>query len=170
MLTVYNAVLYEFLRKAAAHTLNEYEKVVGYRGFFAKIKYKAKKFTDDEEVLFIEYWLRKNTVSKQVSVKPIKWASVRRFLQKHGIEYFAVGNKVILSRKYQHLFIFSRTFQREYNLTGAYCYPNMLKTIRNDFDLKREDGVDDNTLLDEDAFIDDTIIAYKKVIYRLSLT
>lgn len=165
--------IYQFLTNVASHKLYEfYNKEPKYKKYFRIEKIKEKReFDDDGTVSFMEYWIRKNTAAKTYNSKPIKWHNLKSCLAQHNIEVTEdkSNQKYILTLIKQRLF-FSKKIQKSYPHDGIFCYPNTVKQIRTDFSLKKEDGFDDNTFFSEDVFLDETIVTYKKIIYRLSLT
>ncbi len=164
--------IYEFLRSIAAHTLDSFSEDRDFKGFFKEKKIKGRKLTVEEEVLFIEYWIKKNSVAKNNISKPVRWTVLKKQLENFNIEVYEdhSSRKFKLIRRTSKFVIFNRKIEKDYPHDGIYCYPKILRQIRMDFNLLKSDGFDDNSLFSEDIFVDDTIITYKRVIYKLSLT
>lgn len=46
----------------------------------------------------------------------------------------------------------------------------VINQIRKDFELTQKDGFDNNAFYDTETFIDEEMVTYKKIIYKLSQT
>lgn len=140
---------------------------------------KVKKASDELQVDILRDWLRKISESKSIRLKTtIKIQTLREMLEKKGIylemngtfmTLYQVKNKKILG------FIKSGTEQinvRTYGLGNSMTEigPKVLLLIRKDYGLTHSEGFDNKSFYDTESFIDQEMITYKKIIYKLSQT
>lgn len=130
----------------------------------------------DQEIVFIESWLKTNSVSKNVQIKnKIKISYLRSILIKKKILLDQNGATIRLYKEEpRKLLLFKLkpkiVVERNYTLGNTMNEVNLtvLANIRRDFNLTHKDGIDNVTFYDDESFLDEEITNYRKIIYRLS--
>lgn len=170
--------IYGFILAISADDLHSFaNKNVTYRRWLRINKLQRKESINIEQQLeFIEYWLRINSVSKIVQLKSnVKILKLRNILLKKGIILEQSGSRIKIYKliDVKILGIKAGTkiiCEKEYSLGNSLNEIGnaTLKYIRRDFSLTQNDGFDNIVFYDDDYFIDEEVTKYKKLIYRLS--
>lgn len=135
--------------------------------------------TIDEQIDFLAWWLRQNTESKTFTIgSTVKAVELKRILESKGYKFEQKGTFIVVweERKsgLRHLLTGQKTIvnKREYAI-GSFrtdITNGIVSKIRSDYNLTNSDGFDNRSFYDEESFIDEAVVKYKKVIYRLSRT
>lgn len=172
--------IYNFVMSIADNKLIEFSnKYREYRKYFKREKLtKSKELAIDQQIDFISYWIKHNSVSKKFHIKnKVKISKLKSLLKKKGVELERNGSRIKVFKEVDTKilgFKFSkkRINEKEYSLgnsTREIGGPT-LNYLRRDFSLTLKDGVDNNQFYDDEHFFDEEINAYKKIIYQLSKT
>jgi len=142
------------------------------RGFYKSNK---KANWDDELVIdYLSYWILKNSESKNNGGKKsaYKVSDVRHFLIPKGLEVEQNGRELTISKKGNFSMLFGLGVKRKsYNMKNLNMVSiELCELIRRDFGLTRSDGWEDRNFYNDEKDIDEYIMAYKAVIYRLAKT
>jgi death-on-curing protein len=163
-----NDTIYEFLTNIAAGTLKEY----AYRNNRTIYKSVYKKQEGVEaDIAFIERWIRNYSTIRNNFDKPIKWGELLRKLEKFKIKCHIDkkhGKIHLVKETFKFLGLTIKETKNTYPYKGEKCTRSLIKEIRKDFCLSSFDGVDSANFYDENAFLNQEIITYKKAIYMLS--
>lgn len=130
----------------------------------------------DNQILFIEYWLRTNSISKNVSIKSkIKLSKLQSILESKGLNITAIGTKITVFREVETKFLGFKTGKKKvnektYSLGKSLTEINRstLKKLRRDFNLTANEGVDNIIFYDDASFIDEELNNYRRIIYKLA--
>ena len=139
---------------------------------------KEKELDIDSQISFIEYWIRVNSISKNVQVKgKVRINKLKSILEMKGIKMEQNGAKIKVFKEEEKKFLGIKTgkrkvSEREYSLGNSLTEIGKatLKYLRRDFDLTPNDGIDNVVFYDDDCFLDEEITTYRKIIYKLSKT
>lgn len=173
--------IYAFVLAVASNTLPHFSK-----RFFNKYNKTRKKKIDhytfwsiDEEIDFMASWLKEKSQPKTREVKSnIKISKLRKILESKGLTSETIGSKIrIYEQKNAGLLGLLtgkkiKSNEKEYSLGGNLTEVplGVLKRIRKDYSLTRNNGVDNVAFYDDMHFIENEIRIYKQIIYRLSKT
>lgn len=143
-------------------------------------QYKSKEKWDDEKVVTVlSCWLRKICDAKNYSFKSkIRLQRIKEMLERKDIQIELNGTWLTLfQEKDKKVFgIFSagrkRYNERTYGIGNSMSEIGIkvVNQIRRDFGLTQKDGFDNNAFYDTETFIDEEMVTYKRIIYRLSQT
>jgi death-on-curing protein len=173
--------IYDFIISIADNKLIDFSiKYKEYRKHFKAEKLtKVQELTTDQEINFISFWIKKNSISKKLCLKSkVKVAKLKTILKSKGIQLEKNGTKIKVFKEVDSKVIgiikvgTKRVHEREYSLGNSLTEIEgaTLKKLRRDFKLTLNDGVDNIHFYDDEFFLDEEIKAYKKIIYRLSKT
>lgn len=137
------------------------------------------KWTDEMVIDILSSWLRKNSEFKNSTVKTkIRINQIKAMLETKGIFMEQNGTWITLYQLREKTFLgFIKDKPQRYNVR-TYGIGNsisevgikVINQIRRDFQLTQQDGFDNNAFYDDDTFIDQEMVTYKKIIYKLSQT
>jgi death-on-curing family protein len=144
-------------------------------------QYRVKGRWSDETVIdILAQWLRKNSEFKNVTIKTkIRIQQIKAMLETKGILLEINGTWLTLyqTKKLKQMFGFmrdrvERTNIKTYGIGNSMSEVGIkvINQIRKDYSLTQKDGFDNNAFYDDDTFIDDEMLTYKKIIYKLSQT
>lgn len=134
---------------------------------------------DDETVEYVGFWLKRNSINKdQGTASNTKFAHLREILKAKGIEVRQEGAKIILWQEIQPTILGIRigskkiVNRKEYSIgnTRTHISKVIINSIRKDYGLSNQDGFDNASFFNDADFIDEAIIKYKRIIYKLSRT
>lgn len=139
---------------------------------------KKKELDVDSQIGFIEFWLKLNSVSKNIQVKgKVRINKLKSLLEMKGIKLEQNGAKIKVFKEKETKFLGIKTGKRrisvrEYSLGNSLTEIGKatLKYLRRDFNLTPNDGIDNVVFYDDDYFLDEEITNYRKIIYKLSKT
>lgn len=139
---------------------------------------KHKQLSIDEQINFISYWLKFNSISKKVEIKGnVKMSTLKSILERKGIKVIQNGTKILVYKELESKFLgiktgTRRSKEREYTLgnTLTEISKPILASLRRDFNLTPHDGVDNVVFYDDASFLDEEITIYRSIIYKLSRT
>jgi death-on-curing protein len=165
--------IYELLTSLASNSLNLHARTY-YQNFF-KIVVRGTEWSDETDITYLSYWLRQNTENKNVKIKlkTISLNDLQAILQKKELtvkfdgKYLEVVRPIFFFKK-----IFGgRAYKKHYSIKKSKNIPlNVIEDIRRDFNLSFRDGVDNNSFYNDDHLLNEEIISYKTIIYRLAKT
>jgi death-on-curing protein len=143
-------------------------------------RYRTKDKWSDEMVIDIfSHWIRKNSEFKNVTIKTkIRIQQIRSMLEGKGIFMELNGTWLTLyqlkERKFLGLFKekAERVNVRTYGIGNSISEVGIkvINQIRKDYSLTQQDGFDNNAFYDDETFIDEEMVTYKRIIYKLSQT
>ncbi len=172
--------IYKFIVCIADNKLLEFiNKYKQYKSFVKREKLqKVKVLTVEQEISFISYWIRSNSISKNCEIKnKVKISKLKELLVVKGIKIEQSGVKIKVYSERESNFLgikigIKKVNEREYTIGNSITEVsnNTLKKLRKDFNLRISDGVDNLSFYDDESFLDEEIKNYKKIIYRLSKT
>lgn len=139
------------------------------------------KWSPEEEVLYISYWLKNASISKNLIPKfRMKISELKNILESKNLYLEQTNNGVIkIFRKEHQKSLFGlqtkiiSVDEKTYTLGNSKLSEinkEIVDAIRQDFNLKISDGFDNVSFYDSDYFIDAQMSTYKGLIYRLSKT
>lgn len=137
------------------------------------------KWSDEVVINALAQWIRKNSEYKNVVVKTkIRIQQIRPMLEGKGIFMELNGTWLTLyqlkSRRFLGIFKDSpeRINVRKYGIGNSMSEVGIkvINQIRKDYSLSQSDGIDNNLFYDDETFIDQEMVTYKKIIYKLSQT
>ena len=144
---------------------------------------KSKKWQSEDEINYIGYWLANKTISKDsiVPKRSIKFSELKNLLELKGLTVEQGSNTrifTVFAIKEERIFwgLSTRTKrvnERSYKIGKqklSEVSKEVVDLIRQDFNLKISDGIDNNSFYDPEAYIDEQMKVYKGLIYRLSKT
>lgn len=170
-----NNQVFELLRLLADNSLNEHSRQY-YKNFYNR--YRKAKWTDETAIDYLAFWLNASTVHKNTSKKnnSIKIQEFRQIIESKGLEFEQNGTRITITKKLektilQKIFGVSKSFKKTYNLhTLKDVKLGFCEQIRKDFDLTMLDGVDNVSFYDDNNFLNEQVVLYKRIIYRLAKT
>lgn len=137
------------------------------------------RWSDEKNIEVISHWLRQCCESKNVCLKSkIRVQRLSEILEKKSIYMEINGTWLTLYQiRSKKILGLISTGKERYNIK-TYGMGNslseigikLINQIRKDYGLTQKDGFDNKAFYDTETFIDQEIIAYKKVIYKLSQT
>ncbi|MFN8712655.1 MAG: type II toxin-antitoxin system death-on-curing family toxin [Bacteroidota bacterium] len=166
--------IYELLRQLADSSLNNHAEV--YNRKFVKQNKKEDGWNDEMQISYLTYWLRKNTEHKNTKAKKkgVPVNELEKILQAKGLTTKFSGKYLaVIKQKSFFESIFSRKpeWKRDYLIKDSKnVHANLIEQIRKDFGVAFLDGVDNSAFYSDEEVINNEIIAYKKIIYRLAKT
>ena len=134
---------------------------------------------DEDVINILAQWLRQNSQYKNGVVKVnIRTNHFKEMLEKKGIfletngtwvTLYQVKKKTILGIPIDKI---ERYNEKKYGIGSSISDIGIkvINQIRKDYLLTERDGFDNNAFYDGDEFIDQELITYKKIIYKLSKT
>ncbi len=137
------------------------------------------KWSDEKIIDTLSIWLRRVCESKNLSRKSkIRVQYLRELLEMKGIKSEINGTFLnlyqIRDRKILGIFKSSQEIfnQRTYGMGNSMSEVGikLLTLIRKDYNLTQKDGFDNISFYDSESFLDQEIISYKQIIYKLSQT
>lgn len=148
---------------------------------YVKKRRPTKIWTVEEEITYIALWLQEFSISKNIQTKfRMKIGELKKILESKGLKVEYVNGTMIKVISYEEKKILFGLATRQvvvkeriYKL-GTKRYIEVKKEIidliRQDFNLKISDGIDNVSFYDDENFIDEQLKVYKSLIYRLSKT
>lgn len=140
---------------------------------------KKGKLSDEMVIDILAQWLRKNSEFKNVTIKTkIRIQQIKSMLEKKEIFMELNGTWLTLYQlKEKKIFGIIKNKSEKVNIR-TYGIGNsisevgikVINQIRKDYCLTQKDGFDNNSFYNDDTFIDDEMVTYKKIIYKLSQT
>lgn len=140
---------------------------------------KIKKVTDDIHIEVLSDWIRKISESKTVSIKSkLKITQLKDILAKKDIHIDLNGTFITLFQLQSKRVLGVipsgkiRVNEKTYGLGNSKTEIGIkvILQIRKDYNLTHADGFDTKTFYDSESFIDNEMITYKRIIYKLSQT
>ena len=133
----------------------------------------------DREVMEIAQWIRSNSRRKEKGDRPIPWHRLRRILSRQfscdSIRVSGGGNRIDITRRVSKRSRFanrskSKKLKSKVSLAddGTTVEKNTLRKIRNDLQLREEDGVDSKVFYEADSEPDEFVQHYRLVLRRLA--
>lgn len=164
--------IYELLRTLANSSLTEHAEEY-FKHFYKQTK-KAK-WTDQTSIDYITLWLKKRTEHKNTKIKPrsIPVNDLTRILKVKNLTIDFNGKHLSVSKQTSFIdnVLFKKAFKREYLIKDYKNVPlGIIEQIRTEFGISFQDGVDNSTFFNEDDLLNNEIMAYKKIIYKLAKT
>lgn len=164
--------IYDLLRTLANSSMHEHSEIY-YKHYYKKNR--KVKWTDQKELEYLSLWLKRSTEHKNKKIKPksIPVNDLTRILQMKNLNVNFTGKHLVVSRPLSILenLLFKKTFKREYLIKDYKNVPlGLIEQIRSEFEISFQDGVDNSTFFNEDELLNNEIISYKKIIYRLAKT
>ncbi|MBL7704523.1 MAG: type II toxin-antitoxin system death-on-curing family toxin [Taibaiella sp.] len=160
---------------------NDIQNYLGYldKQSFRKDKHKSK-WSDEKIIEIFARWIRKNCESRNNIVKVnIRMQQIRSMLEAKGIHMDVKGTWITLYQLRQRQGLRSlfnskpeRVNEHTYGIGNSLSEVGIkvINQIRKDYNLTHSDGFDNNSFYDGDTFIDQEMVTYKMLIYKLSLT
>lgn len=133
-------------------------------------------WSDDQNIEYIAFWLRSNSIKKQFYIgNDLKIKDFKKILEFKNIEYKETGKDIILTKYEKTGFLGLKkkpVIRKKYHIgkTKLRIKKFILEKFRKDFHLTKSDGFDNVSFYYEDNFLEEEIIKYKSIIYRLSKT
>lgn len=142
-----------------------------HNSLYKKIKNQNNKIEND--LKFIENWIRTNSESKNQVDRPLRWQYLIKKLEKFGLEIETSTDRIYITqrnpRKFFNITLKERVITQHYPYKGGVCNIMIVKDIRRDFNLNTKEGFDNVIFYsDEENFMDYQIQTFKMVIYKLS--
>lgn len=172
--------IYDFIIAISDDKLREYaNKHKKHKNWLKINRLQKEKFLNiDNQIEFIEHWLRTNSISKNVELKgKVKINKLKSILDAKGIKMEQNGAKIKVFKEAPIKILgiktgMQRINEREYSLGNSLTEIGKatLKYLRRDFNLTPNDGIDNVVFYDDDCFLDEEITNYRKIIYNLSKT
>lgn len=172
--------IYDFIISISDDTLKDYAlKSKKCKNWLKQNKLqKVTALSIDESIMFIEYWLRVNSVSKHTSLKGnVKIGKLKSILETKGVNLEQNGAKISVYRLEEKRVLgfktgINKVNEKEYSLGNSLTEIGKptLAYIRRDFNLTPNDGIDNIVFYDDNCFLDEEITNYRKIIYKLSKT
>lgn len=137
------------------------------------------KWTDEMVIEILSQWLRKNSEFKNVTVKTkIRIQQIKPMLETKGIFLELNGTWLTLYQLDRKGILWTLTNKQKRINERTYGIGNsmsevgikVINQIRKDYSLMQKDGFDNNSFYDDDTFIDEEMLTYKRIIYKLSQT
>ncbi|EMR01424.1 type II toxin-antitoxin system death-on-curing family toxin [Cesiribacter andamanensis] len=166
---VSNDEVYDFLKAVASNGLKSFAQ--GYDKRLYNYAYKVNSIESD--INFMARWIQKNTVSKHDADRPVKWKYIIAKLDELGIkaEEDDKASKICLSKsKKSFLGLRIGITKKCYPCISKECNKRIIKQIRKDFGITHQDGFDFLGIYNEETFLSEEIVLFKKAIYKLSKT
>lgn len=166
--------LYYFLTCLVDRSIKKYvNRYKQYERFYRSVYGKRRKYHEpsDQHVKFIEGWLKKNTVPYSESGRPVDWTTLLNKLANMGLKskYNFAKQEISIQRTEARFFsLLTKTYEKTYSFEGTQCPLSTVGKIRRDFDLTTAHGFDISAFHTEKTFLNEEIILFKQVIYRLS--
>jgi death-on-curing family protein len=140
---------------------------------------KKEKWSDEKNIEVLAHWLRSICESKNYCIKSkVRVQKLNELLEKKGVFTEINGTWLTLYQlRDKKLLGFLPSGKEKYNIK-TYGMGNSLSEvgikvinqIRRDYGLTHKDGFDNISFYDTDTFLDQEMLAYKKLIYKLSQT
>ena len=140
------------------------------RSFYKSNK---KAYWDDDLVIeYLAHWIKINSESKNNGGKKsgYKVSDVKNFLSAKGLEAEQNGRELTITKKGSWLMFFG-VKRKSYNMKNTKVVSiELCELVRRDFGLTRSDGWEDRNFYNDEKEVDEYIMVYKAVIYRLAKT
>jgi death-on-curing family protein len=164
--------IYELLRSLANSSLNEHAET--YNKHFYK-QYKRIKWTDEIQIEYLSTWLRRNTEHKNTKIKSktLSINDLERILQNKNLATSFSGKYLVISKKTTFIsgLLGKKAFKKSYIIKDAKSInQSLIEQMRRDFGVSFLDGVDNSTFYNEEDIMNNEIISYKRIIYKLAKT
>lgn len=164
--------IYELLRNLANSSLDDHAAV--YNKHYYKL-YKRSEWTDDIQLRYLTNWLRASSEYKnrKIKQKAIPLNDLEQILKAKYLTTSFSGKYLTVTKKVGLLqeIIGKRSFKKDYIIKNAKGVSlSLIEQIRRDFGISFLDGVDNSTFYNDEDLINNEIISYKKIIYKLAKT
>lgn len=166
---VSNDEVYDFLKAVASNSLKAFAQRYDKRLY----NFAYKENPVEADIKFMTRWIQKNTVSKHAADRPVKWKYLIRKLNEFGIraeEDERLAKVHLVKPKKSFLGFSTGVVKKTYPFISKECNKRIIKQIRKDFNITHQDGFDFLGIYDEETFLSEEMILFKKAIYRLSKT
>lgn len=169
--------IYQLLLALADNNLPNYLSKID-KKLYNQFRIKGK-WTDELIIEILAQWLRKNSEFKNVTVKTkIRLNQIKSMLETKGIFMDQNGTWITLFQLKERKFLGfikdkpQRINERTYGIGNSMSEVGIkvINQIRKDYQLTQQDGFDNNAFYDDGIFIDQEMVTYKKIIYKLSKT
>jgi death-on-curing family protein len=173
--TIYNMML-SLANDSLRDDLHKIDRTV-YKSAKEKNFYSNNNFWDDDTKIYvIGKWIKNISERKEISTKvTIKISKLREILEGNGITCSQRGTFLRVHRRKETFMGISNPFKdnlvKEYGIGNSLTEVGirLLNTIRKDFSLTNSHGMDNNAFF-SGQFIDQELVFYKALIYKLSKT
>lgn len=164
--------IFDLLRLLASNELIEH--AITYGKHFYK-QNKKEIWTDELQIEYIGWWLRKSTIHKNNKYKQnsLSINELQRILEAKNFETGFSGKFLRVAKKKTIVQILFNTkpLKRDYIVKDSKnISQNLVAQIREDFSVRFIDGVDNQTFYDDKSDFREEIVLYKKIIYKLAKT
>lgn len=165
--------IYELLRTLADNDLVSHSKKF-YPKFYKSLG-RLDEWDDVIEIDYIAYWLRQSSESKLSKVKQarISLGDLKAMLEKKGCTFEQTRTNIEISWRPNLLQSLLGKNPKHFKMrvpNGKFLTLNYIEHIRKEFDLSLNDGVDNVSFYDDENFLSQEIVSYKKIIYKLAKT
>lgn len=170
--------IYQLLISIADNKLPSYLSQIDKKLYKRNRKEKGK-WSDEMVIDILAQWLRKNSEFKNVTIKTkIRIQQIKAMLEPKGI-FMELNGTWLKTYQIKEKTIFGiiktkteRVNIRTYGIGNSMSEVGIkvINQIRKDYCLTQKDGFDNNSFYDDDNFIDEEMVTYKKIIYKLSQT
>ena len=164
--------IYELLRLLADTALEDHAAV--YNKHFFK-QHRRAKWTDDIQIKYLTLWLRQNVEHKNTKIKQktVSVSELERLLKTKNLSTKFSGKYLTITKQnslLQGLFG-KKAYSKGYIIKDDKNVPlNLVEQMRRDFSISFLDGVDNSTFYNDEDIINNEIVSYKKIIYKLAKT
>lgn len=164
--------IYELLRSLADSSLENHAAV--YNKHFFK-QHKKIKWNDDIEIKYLTLWLRQNVEHKNTKIKQktISVSELEKLLRTKNLTTSFSGKYLTIAKKTSVLQdLFGRKgYSKDYIIKDEKNVSlSLVEQMRKDFSISFLDGVDNSTFYNDEDIINNEIVSYKKIIYKLAKT
>lgn len=173
-------VIYEFIVAIADNSLESFGRLNAKKIYRQVKKDKKNEWTDEDKISFMEKWIQQNSVSKNRIIKHrIKISTLKKFLNSKRIFLEQTGTFIKTHQEEKRKIVGGlltvgkkRINEKKYGVGASMTDVNkkVIANIRKDYNLTLGDGVDNVAFYDDKSFLDEEMLIYKKLIYRLSKT
>ena len=164
--------IYELLTSLASNKLQDH--ALAYGRAFIKV-YGRSIWNDEMDVKYLAFWLRQNTEHKSVKIKlkTISLGQLQDILSSKGLHVSFDGRHLTVIRPikvYKRLFG-EKPLRRTYTIKKQNSVSlKIVEDIRRDFELAIKDGIDNISFYNDEHLLNEEIVSYKRIIYKLSKT
>ncbi len=160
------------MRSLADSSLENHAAV--YNKHFFK-QHKKIKWNDDIEIKYLTLWLRQNVEHKntKIKLKTISVSELEKLLRTKNLTTSFSGKYLTIAKKTSVLQdLFGRKgYSKDYIIKDEKNVSlSLVEQMRKDFSISFLDGVDNSTFYNDEDIINNEIVSYKKIIYKLAKT
>lgn len=164
--------IYELLRALADSSLYEHAQQF-YQDFF-KVN-RIHLWNDEISIKYLAYWLKKNTEfkRKKIKQKSLSVNDLERILKAKQLSTDFSGKYLSVERKNSFFgdLLGKKPFKRQYIIKDSRNVAfNLIDQIRKDFEITFLDGVDNSSFYNDEEILNNEIVSYKRIIYKLAKT